>query len=218
MSVPNLPQPSLRTVAGVILAAGESRRMGHDKALLPLGERTFLSHLIEVLQGEVAPVVVVLGHHADEIAKTLTAPSETIVLRNPDYPLGQLSSLQVALRHLENQRVAGTLVCLVDHPAASKMVVRELVKRFRKSAAPLVIPTYNGRRGHPVLFSRCLFPELLKAPLEEGARSVVRQHGGEIEFVAVNEPGILLDVDVPADYQALLAQWAELTGRDDELP
>ena len=215
MSVPN---PSLKTVAGIILAAGESRRMARDKALLPLGDRTFLSRLIAVLQGEVAPVVVVLGHHTDEIAKTLTAPSETVILRNPDYLLGQLSSLQVALRHLENQAVAGALVCLVDHPAVNKKVVRELVERFQKSAAPVVIPTCNGRRGHPVLFSSSVFPELLKAPLEEGARAVVRRHGGEIEFVEVNEPGILLDVDVPADYQALLAQWAELTGQDDELP
>ncbi|MBI1956118.1 MAG: nucleotidyltransferase family protein [Acidobacteria bacterium] len=192
--------------------------MGRDKALLPLGERTFLSHLIAVLQGEVAPVVVVLGHHAAEIAKTLTAPSETMILRNPIYRLGQLSSLQVALRPLENQGIAGALVCLVDHPAVSKKVVRELVERFQKSAAPVVIPTCNGRRGHPVLFSRSVFPELLQAPLEEGARAVVRRHGGEIEFVAVNEAGVLLDVDVPADYEALLTQWAELTGPDDELP
>lgn len=192
--------------------------MGHDKALLPLGERTFLSHLIGVLQGEVSPLLVVLGYHAEQVAQSITAAPEVLVLRNPNYPLGQLSSLQVALWHLENQSVAGVLVGLVDHPAVSKKVVRELVERFRKSEAPVVIPTCNGRRGHPVLFSRSIFPELLKAPLEEGARSVVRQHGGEIEFVEVNEAGILWDVDVPADYQALLAQWAALTGRDDALP
>ena len=192
--------------------------MARDKALLPLGDRTFLPRLIAVLQGEVALVVVVLGHDADEIAKPLTSPSETMLRRTPNSPLGQLSSLQVALRHLENQPVAGVLVCLVDHPAVNKKVVRDLLKRFQHSAAPVLIPTCNGRRGHPVLFSRSVFPELLKAPLEEGARSVVRQHGGEIEFVAVHEPGILWDVDVPADYEALLAQWVELTGRDDELP
>lgn len=192
--------------------------MGHDKALLPLGDYTFLSHLMAVLHGEVSPVVVVLGHHAEEIAQSIPAVPAVVVLRNRDYRLGQLSSLQVVLRHLESQPVGGVLVCLVDHPAVSKKVVRLLVERFQESTAPIVLPTCKDRRGHPVLFARSLFPELLKAPLEEGARAVVRRHENEIECVEVNEPGILFNVDVPADYQKLLAQWGSLMGRGDELP
>ncbi|MBI4460480.1 MAG: nucleotidyltransferase family protein [Acidobacteria bacterium] len=202
-------------VAGIILAAGESRRMGSDKALLPLGGQTFLSHLIQVLRGEVSPLVVVLGHNAKTIAQTMTAP-DIAILPNPDYPLGQLSSLQVALRHLQDQSVSGALVCLVDHPAVSKKVVRALVAGFQKSSAPIIIPTYQGRRGHPVLFSRSLFADLLEAPLEEGARAVVRRHENKIEFVPVDDPGILLDVDLPADYAALQAMQRESLTADGE--
>ncbi len=198
-------EPSSQAVAGIILAAGESRRMGHDKALLPLGNSNFLHHLLEVLEGEAAPLLVVLGHHAEEIESQLPS-ANSLVLRNPNYALGQLSSLQVALRHLQNQPVAGALVCLVDHPAITKKVVRLLLERFQKTAAPILIPTCRGRRGHPVLFASRLFQELLDAPLEVGARSVVRNHAAEVELTETGEEGILLDIDKPANYQELLAR------------
>lgn len=185
--------------------------MGRDKALLPLGQRSFLGHLAGALQGEVSPLLVVLGHHAQEIERQIPPADALVVLRNPNYSLGQLSSLQVALRHIENQPVAGALVCLVDHPAISKEVVRLLLERFAKTPAPILIPTCRGRRGHPVLFARRLFQELLDAPLEEGARSVVRKHAAEVELAETGEEGILLDIDKPEDYQALLARRERLT-------
>ncbi len=201
-----VPKSSSQAVAGIILAAGESRRMGRDKALLPLGQLSFLEHLAGALQGEVSPLLVVLGHHAQEIESQIPPADALVVLRNPNYSLGQLSSLQVALRHIENQPAAGALVCLVDHPAISKEVVRFLLERFAKTQAPILIPTCRGRRGHPVLFARRLFRELLDAPLEEGARSVVRKHAAEVELAETGEEGILLDIDKPEDYQALLAR------------
>ncbi len=201
-----LPDPPSKAVAGIILAAGESRRMGRDKALLPLGQWSFLEHLAGALQGEVSPLLVVLGYHAQEIERQIPPADALVVLRNPNYSLGQLSSLQVALRHIENQPVAGALVCLVDHPAITKKVVRLLLERFAKTQAPILIPTCRGRRGHPVLFARRLFQELLDAPLEEGARSVVRKHAAEVELAETGEEGILLDIDKPEDYQALLAR------------
>ena len=170
-------------VAGVILAAGESRRMGRDKALLPFGPENFLDHLIAVLQGEASPLLVVLGHHAEQIESRIARAGGVEIVRNPDYALGQLSSLQAGLRALANQPVAGALVCLVDHPAITKEVVRTLLDRFGSRGARILIPTSNGRRGHPVLFAASLFQELLDAPLEEGARSVVRRHAEEIELV-----------------------------------
>ena len=235
-----------KTVAGIILAAGESSRMGRDKALLPIGRETFVQHLIALLQGRVSPLLVVLGHHAEEIEAWITpqaakrrpakcaepeavagsnagassdrkvvqdtepdteAKTEPItVLRNPEYRLGQLSSLKVAIRHLSAQPVEAALVALVDHPAISASVVELLLERFAKSHAPVLIPTCHGRRGHPVLFSRSLFAELLEAPIEEGARPVVRRHAAEVEVVETEEEGILLDIDLPADYAALLAK------------
>ena len=210
--------------------------MGRDKALLPIGRETFVQHLIELLKGRVSPLVVVLGHHAEEIEARITsaiakwrpdqcaepeagssaelkteseaqADAEPItILHNPDYRLGQLSSLKVAIRHLTAQPVEAALVALVDHPAISASVVDLLVSRFAESHAPVLIPTFNGRRGHPVVFARSLFQELLDAPLEEGARSVVRRHAAEVELVETEEEGILLDIDLPADYAALLAK------------
>jgi molybdenum cofactor cytidylyltransferase len=235
-----------KTVAGIVLAAGESSRMGRDKALLPIGRETFVQHLIALLRGRVSPLVVVLGHHAEEIEAWITpgkakrrpgkcaepeaepgceanselntesvAESKTepdtepiTVLHNPDYRLGQLSSLKVAIRHLTAQVVGAdveaVLVALVDHPAISASVVDLLLARFAKSHAPVLIPTCHGRHGHPVVFARSLFSELLDAPLEEGARSVVRRHAAEVELVETEEEGILLDIDLPADYAALL--------------
>ena len=190
--------------------------MGRDKALLPLGRETFLKHLAEVLRGEVSPLLLVLGHHAEEIEQQIVAGPDVRILRNPDYPLGQLSSLRVALRALGSHPVAGALVCLVDHPAITKKVVRSLLERFGKSASRVLIPTYQGRRGHPVLFASSLFPELLEAPLEEGARYVVRRHAAEVELVESDEEGVVLDVDFPADYEVLLERWKHLTGGDDE--
>jgi len=185
--------------------------MGSDKALLPLGRETFLEHLLEVLRREVPVRVVVLGHHAAEIQARLSPAPDFTILNNPQYPLGQLSSLQVALRHLEKQPVEGALVCLVDHPAINRSVVRMILEKFRSTGAPVVIPTHRGRRGHPVLFARSVFGELLEAPLEEGARRVVRNHTGEIELVEVGWEGILWDIDQPADYHRLLEEWKRLT-------
>jgi len=225
-------------VAGVILAAGKSSRMGRDKALLPLhpglpsealakeGRRNFLEHLMEVLRGEVSLLLIVLGHHATEIEGQIAHSDGAVVLRNPNYPLGQLSSLHVALRYLESRPASpgrsplvpgadqgtpasspgasGVLVCLVDHPAITRRVVRLLLERFEKTHAPIVIPTDRGRRGHPILFARRLFQDLLDAPLEEGARFVVRRHAAEVDLVETGEEGILLDVDLPGDYERFL--------------
>ena len=185
--------------------------MGSDKALLHLGNRTFLEHLADTLAGEVELLLVVLGHHADQIERQVRLPSVAKVLHNPKYFLGQLSSLHVALRSLDTQQTDAVIVCLVDHPAITKQVLISLRNKFLQSGATILIPTWRGRRGHPVLFSNRLFPELLKAPLDQGARSVVRRHAKDIELVEVDEEGIVWDVDRPEDYAALRNRWTAPT-------
>jgi len=185
--------------------------MGRDKALLPLGERTFLEHLAAMLDGEAEPIIVVLGHHADQIEQQVRLPPAAKVLRNPEYSMGQLSSLHVALRSLGKQQIDAVIVCLVDHPAITKHVLRSLRTKFEQSKAMVLIPTWRGRRGHPVLFSRRLFQELLDAPMHQGARSVVRRHAQDVEALEVYEEGIVWDVDRPEDYAALQSRWASLT-------
>ena len=189
-----------RKVAGILLAAGESSRMGRDKALLPIGQATFLEHLVSILDGEVAPVIVVLGHHFEEISRAVRLPSGVKVLYNAEYQRGQLSSLQTALRSLPD--VDAALVCLVDHPGITKQIVHRLVDAFAQSHAGVVIPIYRGRRGHPVVFSASLFGELLAAPLDQGARYVVQRHPDMVQTVEVGDESILWDLDRPEDYEA----------------
>ena len=176
--------------------------MGRDKSLLSFGSQTFLEHIAEALEGDADPLLVVLGHHADEIQGRVHLPPSARILRNPEYRLGQLSSLQVAVKSLRDD-VSGAILCLVDHPAISKTIVRALLARLRQTNAAIVIPTFRGRRGHPVVFAQRLFRELEEAPLDQGARWVVERHKNEIDFVELEEEGILWDIDRPEDYEAL---------------
>jgi molybdenum cofactor cytidylyltransferase len=205
------PSASAPALAGIILAAGESSRMGRDKALLPLGPQTFVERLLSVLQGAARPIVVVLGYHADDIesaiARAVARTPGARVECNPDYRQGQLSSLKVALRALAHESVSGAILCLVDHPAISRTVVDQLRERFADTHAPIVIPSYRGRRGHPVLFAASLFPELLAAPVSEGARVVVHAHERDIAFVDTDDDSVLWDIDRPEDYEMLMRRW-----------
>lgn len=218
MASSSIQPPSSQNVAGIVLAAGESSRMGRDKALLPLGNKTFLLHLIETFEGVVSPLLVVLGHHRQYIQEQIGDIPGVLFLSNPDYPQGQLSSLQVALRHLKGESISGAVVCLVDHPLLSLKVIDSLLERFRESSAPIVIPTFQGRRGHPVVFNSSLFEELLNAPVDQGARVVVRRHGEELKLVEVDDGGILADIDRPGEYAELLKNWSRTSRRKPDLP
>lgn len=176
-------------IAGILLAAGESRRMGFPKALLPYRGKTFLQHLLDVLAPCVSPLIVVSG------AVELSAPN---VVHNPNWQQGQLSSLQCGLRALP-PNVDGTLVALVDHPCIERPLVEKLIAEFEAHHPPLLIPTYNGRRGHPMIFSRALFPELLDAPPDQGARVVVHRY--QPLHVPLDDEGILHDLDDPETYR-----------------
>lgn len=186
--------------AGIILAAGESSRMGRDKALLPYAGSTFVEHLLSLYLPRVSPVVVVLGHHADEIRSRLGERSGLRFAINTAYRSGQLSSLQAGIRALHPE-TAAALVTLVDHPG----VAGETLDRLLASPGPLVIPVYRGRRGHPVLFSRPLLDELLALPADGSAKAVVRSHLAEAVQLEVEDPGVLGDVDTPEDYEGLLS-------------
>jgi molybdenum cofactor cytidylyltransferase len=185
-------------VAGVILAAGESSRMGRDKALLPYAGATFLERLVRLFAAHVSPVMVVLGHNAARIAAALPPGLPVRAVTNPDYRLGQFSSLQTGLRALPPD--AAALVTLVDHPAVAESTVQSILAH---SAAPLVIPRRGGRRGHPILLSRRLIDELLALPPDATAKQVVRAHLSEAVLLDVDDPGVLRDIDTPADYAQL---------------
>lgn len=189
--------------AGIILAAGASRRMGRPKAALPFQGETFLGRLIGVLEPVCDPVIVVLGHDADTLRPQL--PARVQVAVNPEPERGQLSSLQCALRALPPSASA-FLFTPVDYPAIQPATVRRLSEALeQQSACLLAVPVHGGKRGHPVACRRELAEEFLALPPEGQAREVVRRHAARTAYVEIDDPGILLDVDDPAAYQALLA-------------
>lgn len=183
-------------LAAVILAAGESRRMGSPKALLPYRGRAFLEHLLTVTRHpKITTARVVLGAGAEEIRSQLSLPDEAVVL-NPEWHKGQLSSIQAALRSLP-PGTDGILLCLVDQPLISAGLVAQLAEKFYATGRPIVVPTFRGRRGHPVIFSSRLYDALLAAPLETGARAVVWAHAAEVLEMPTDEEGILLNLNDP---------------------
>ena len=189
-------------IVGVVLSAGESSRMGQPKALLPIDGQTFIERIVQALKsGGVERIVVVLGFNADALRRKIEhLPVEIVV--NSDFQRGQLSSLQAALRHLaSDQDCDGILVHLVDHPYIDPNLVRLMLQRFAETQKMIVVPSHRGKRGHPVIFSRALFKELLDAPMEQGAKAVVNARRDATLEIDTEDVGITLDIDTPELYR-----------------
>lgn len=178
--------------------------MGSPKATLPMftteatpGKVTFLDHLVTLARHpRVGLVRVVLGANADKILKRVPLKPEWVV-QNPNWKEGQLSSIQTAIRSLPPGETSGIILFLVDHPLITQSVVDQLISAFHSSKAPVVIPTFRGKRGHPVVFSSSLYQELLAAPPDTGARAVVWAHKAEVLEVETNEEGVVFNLNDP---------------------
>ena len=185
-------------LAAVILSGGASSRMGSPKALLAYQGRPFLEHLLEVtVHPKIGVRRVVLGAHAEPITKSIALAADEIVI-NADWESGQLSSIQSAIRSLP-EGTDGLLLCLIDHPLISKSLVNELIEVFyASSCVKIVLPVYEGRRGHPVIFPAALYQELLQAPVDRGARAVVWAHApADVLELPTNEEGCVLNLNDP---------------------
>jgi CTP:molybdopterin cytidylyltransferase MocA len=187
-------------LAAVILSGGSSSRMGSPKALLPYQGRPFLEHLLEVTtHPKIGVRRVVLGAHAEPIAKEVPISADEIVI-NDEWEKGQLRSIQAAIRSLP-AGTDGFLLCLIDHPLISRALVEELIEAFYASRACIVLPIYDSLRGHPVIFAAALYEELLHAPMDKGARAVVWAHAGEVLEVRTSEEGCVLNLNDPEKLQ-----------------
>ena len=200
-------------LCGVILAAGESSRMGADKALLPwppaapgtpsLGQ-TFLSASIESLNPFSEMVIVVAGKNASVIAPVVFANGAYLVT-NPAPDRGQFSSLQVGLHEVLNHGRDAAVVTLVDRPPVNLATLQKLCDAFASAEYGkwAVVPEYRGNHGHPFLVAREMIEAFLKAAPTANAREVEHQHQQHIDYVTVDDPAVTLNVDTPQDYAAL---------------
>lgn len=195
-------------IAAVVLSAGLSTRMGgRSKGLLRFDARdVFVTRIVRTFrEAGVDTVAVVLGHQADELAAVVNASGlEPRVVVNARYQEGQFTSVLAGLDAVDGPDVEAVLLALVDAPAFSASTVRAVMNRFRESGAPIVRAVRGDDHGHPVLISRALFQQLRDADPAFGAKPVVRRHASASGDVPVDDDGAFLDVDTPADYDALM--------------
>jgi molybdenum cofactor cytidylyltransferase len=192
-------------VAAIVLAAGQSNRMGCPKALLSFNGKTFIRGVVDLLTaGGLSPIAVVLGAYAEQVQNEVERLKVHVTI-NHGYRTGQLSSLQQGLELIRRHTITGVLVYPVDHPAVKAETVKEILSSFALTRAPVVVPTYKGRRGHPAIFSSMLFDELMNAPAEIGARAVVWRHAKDVVEAATDDCAIIQNIDTPRDYGILLS-------------
>lgn len=189
-------------VGAVVLAAGQSRRMGQPKLALPWGARTVIAQVAgTLLESGISDVIVVTGGWREEVEKALTG-YPVLLAYNPDYEQSEmLTSLQVGLWALSRLEppVEAALVALGDQPMIERAVIAAVVEQFEQSGSGLVVPSYQRRRGHPWLVRRGLWPRLLEMRPDQTMRDFL--NGNEITYVNVNSPGVLKDLDTPEDYK-----------------
>jgi molybdenum cofactor cytidylyltransferase len=195
---------------GVILAAGESSRMGRDKALLAwppgaAGRGTFLSATIELLQAASEMVIVVAGKNADSLRPIVYAAAGYLV-ENHHPERGQFSSLQLGLQEVLNHGRDAAIGALVDRPPAQPRTLTRLCEAFRdayESGKWAVVPEHDGRHGHPFLIGREMIEAFLRAPATSTAREIEHSLQPRILYVPVDDPNVVANVDTPEDYEHL---------------
>jgi len=202
-----------KPIVGVILAGGGSSRLGRPKQLLPLGDRPVLAHtLAHALAADLDSVIVALGHEAATVQERIDFAGAQVVV-NDAYREGQSTSLRAGLAALPPDTDAALFI-LGDQPLIGAAVHDALIAARRATGAPIVMPTYEGVRGNPVLIARELFPELAEVTGDQGARGVIRAHSAAVHEVAIPGPPLTDDLDTKEDYERLLARYTALTQAD----
>ena len=195
-------------VAGVVLAAGGSERMGRSKALLDFRGVPFVVRILEALEAlDIKPRLVVLGPDAPRIRPSL-ATRECVIVEQPDLEGGEIASLRAALTALDPIRPSAVLAWPVDLPHVRVATIERMLERYRLAPAPAVVPSFAERRGHPVLWDRALFQELWVSPVatRHGARVVLLAHEAELAMVPVDDPAVIDDLNTPEDYERLVRE------------
>jgi molybdenum cofactor cytidylyltransferase len=194
----------LPQVSAIVLAAGSSRRMGRSKQLLPLGHSPVIRHCLDgIVASGLRDIVVVLGaDHNGTAAAIRGMPVKTAVNADPGSDMA--ASIRLGLRQIDRAST-GVLICLADHPLVSSETIMGLVNAHRASPDSILIPLYQGRRGHPTLFPRKAIEDIFSV---ETLRNVIASRVGSVRTVEVDDEGVVLDLDTPEDYERIKQRFA----------
>jgi len=189
-------------ISAIVLAAGLSKRMGTPKMVLPWGNVTVIEQVLSVLvQAKIVEILVVTGGAHQEV-KAAVRSYPVRVIFNPHFFDGQMiRSVQIGLSHLAENCDAAMIV-LGDQPQIQKEIVEKITDVFRRTKAPIVVPSYNLRRGHPWILARELWDEVMNLKKGGTLRQILELHSKNIEYLQVNTDTILMDLDTPSDYQS----------------
>ena len=189
-------------ISAILLAAGESKRMGELKQLMPFGQNTTIVEqaIDNLLSAAVSEVIVVVGYRAEEVIKSIVGKPVKIAI-NPNYRQGMSTSIIAGL-NLVDSRAQAVMLTLGDQPLINSQTINRLIEEFHNHDRGIAIPTYQGRRGHPIIFAIKYKEKLLELKGDIGGRQIVKDHPDDILEVAVNAGGIITDIDTISDYQS----------------
>jgi molybdenum cofactor cytidylyltransferase len=186
-------------ISAILLGAGESKRMGVDKLSLPWRRRTVLEHCFEtLLKSEVQEIVVVLGPRNKWVKDRFQGGKAKVVV-NPYSKRGMSTSIRKGLQAIHPDS-AGILIALGDHPFLKTRTINALIRAFDRGGKGIIIPSFQGRMGHPVIFHKRYRKELLNLRGDVGGRTVVDRHPEAVKLVPVKSEGVVKDVDTWQDY------------------
>ena len=195
-------------ISAILLAAGESRRMGEFKQLLPFGNKTFVEQCVDILkETTVGEIIVVTGHRDADIRRVL-GDRNVKYAHNPNYRLGMATSIKCGARAVSIGSQA-FLIALVDQPQIKAEVISRIIEEYKRMAPKIVVPTNDGRRGHPILLDASLKDEIFRLDPEEGLQQLVHQHSDSISTVDVSSRTVLEDCDFPEDYRRIIRDLEE---------
>jgi len=190
-------------ISAILLAAGESNRMGQPKQLMPFGQGTILERTIDnLLNSAVSETIVVLGYREEEVRKTIAGKPVKIAI-NPDYQQGMSTSIIAGLKQID-KRARAVLIALGDQPFVDSQTINSLVEAFIANKRGIIIPVYQGRRGNPVIFGIKYKGELLNLKGDIGGREIIKRHPNDVLEVTVNCEGVLLDIDTAENYTSTI--------------
>ena len=200
-----MTQPSSPFISGILLAAGLSSRMGEPKQLLPFGESTIVETVVDSMLGaKFNEVIVVVGHRASEIREQLgTRPVSTVF--NPNYREGMLTSAQTGIRRLQESDAFALM--LVDQPFITSALIDRVVDAYVQTDKGIALPSYNYKRGHPVVFHQRYAREILALGTDSGGvRTLFKKYSDDIHYVTVDTDRVLRDIDYREDYERALQE------------